>query len=93
MGAFAVATVFSGVYKEHRWVPWVAYGAAGLVGASRIALGRHFPSDVIVGGILGNSFGRMVVARQEGTEGPVARFVPIVDPVTRRAGLAWTYAW
>jgi hypothetical protein len=93
MGAFAVATVFSGVYKEHRWVPWVAYGAAGLVGASRVALGRHFPSDVIVGGILGNSFGRMVVTRQEGTERPVARFVPIGDPVTRRAGLAWTCAW
>jgi hypothetical protein len=93
MGAFAVATVFSGVYREHRWVPWVAYGAAGLVGASRVALGRHFPSDVIVGGILGNSFGRMAVTRQEGSEHPVARFVPIVDPVTRRAGLAWTYAW
>jgi hypothetical protein len=93
MGAFAVATVFSGVYKEHRWVPWVAYGAAGLVGASRVALGRHFPSDVIVGGILGNSLGRMVVTRQDGAERPVARFVPIADPLTRRAGLAWTYAW
>jgi PAP2 superfamily len=93
MGAFAVATVFSGVYREHRWVPWVAYGAAGLVGASRVALGRHFPSDVIVGGILGNSLGRMVVTRQEGTETPVARFVPIGDPVTRRVGLAWTYSW
>jgi hypothetical protein len=93
MGAFAVATVFSGVFKGHRWVPWVAYGTAGLVGASRVALGRHFPSDVIVGGILGNSFGRMVVTRQEGTERPVSRFVPVGDPVTRKAGLAWICTW
>ena len=26
--AFAVATVVSGRYRGHRWIPWVAYGAA-----------------------------------------------------------------
>jgi hypothetical protein len=93
MGAFAVATVFSGVYSEHRWVPWLAYGTAGLIGASRVALGRHFPSDVFVGAILGNSIGRMVVTRQNDSERPVSRLTPIVDPVTREVGFGWSRTW
>jgi hypothetical protein len=67
MGSFALATVFAHQYPEKRWVSWVFYGAAGLIGVSRITLGRHYPSDVLVGAILGNSIGRMVVAR--GSEG------------------------
>ncbi|HYV85131.1 MAG TPA: phosphatase PAP2 family protein [Patescibacteria group bacterium] len=92
MGAFAVATVFSGVYRDHRWVPWLAYGAAGLVGASRVALGRHFPSDVFVGAILGNSLGRMVLTRQGESEGPVSRLTPLAGPAGG-AGLVWTRTW
>jgi len=93
-GAFAVATVFSQIYSDHKWVSWVAYGTAGLIGASRVALARHFPSDVIVGGLLGNSIGRMVVARERGSESKAsARLQPYFDPAGGGAGLVWTRDW
>jgi membrane-associated phospholipid phosphatase len=53
MTAFALADVFTERYKEHRWVPWVAYGLASVVGFSRLTLQSHFPSDVFAGGLLG----------------------------------------
>jgi len=90
-GAFTVATVFAETYKDdHRWVPWAAYGAASLVGLSRLTLHRHFVGDVIVGGVIGNSVGRMVTARQR--ESQTARFEvePFFDPKTAEAGVLWT---
>jgi membrane-associated phospholipid phosphatase len=58
--AFALAAVISTRYRDHKWVPWVAYGAATLVGLSRITLQAHFPSDVFVGGMLGGTMGHFV---------------------------------
>jgi membrane-associated phospholipid phosphatase len=92
-GAFAVATVFAHVYSDHRWVSWVAYATAGLVGASRVALNRHFPSDVIVGGLLGNSMGRMVLAHQQDYNPPSSSLRPYFDPTGDEAGLVWTRDW
>jgi hypothetical protein len=92
-GAFTVATVFAHVYADQKWVSWVAYGTAGLIGASRVALARHFPSDVIVGGLLGNSIGRMVVARSQESEAPAATLQPYFDPAGDQVGLVWTRVW
>ncbi len=92
-GAFTVATVFAGTYADHRWVPWVAYGTAGLIGTSRIALARHFPSDVVVGAALGHSIGRMVMAHQAATGRVVSRFDPFVDLSRQEAGVFWTRRW
>jgi membrane-associated phospholipid phosphatase len=61
--AFSVATVFARRYRNHRWVPWVAYGAAGLIGFSRITLQSHFPADVFLGAALGYSIARFDVLR------------------------------
>jgi membrane-associated phospholipid phosphatase len=92
-GAFAVATVFAHVYQEHRWVSWVAYGTAGLIGAARVAQGRHYPSDVIVGGLLGNSFGRMAVARGQDEGRPSSTLRPYFDPTVQGSGVMWTHDW
>jgi hypothetical protein len=94
MGAFSVASVFAEKYRDKKWVPWFSYGLATLVGASRLALGRHFPGDVLVGAVLGSSIGRGVVARS-GEETPRARgtFVPVVGPDGRGVGVGWTYSW
>jgi len=64
-GVFAVATVFAHEFRDSRWVPWVAYGSAGLIALSRVSLGRHFPTDIVTGAILGNSIGRMVSHRSD----------------------------
>lgn len=62
--AFAVSTVIAERYgKQHRWVPWVAYSVAGLIGFSRITLQAHFPSDVFVGAALGYAVARFDVLR------------------------------
>jgi len=61
--AFAVATVFARRYRNHRWVPWVAYGVAGVIGFSRITLQAHFPADVFLGAALGYSISRFDVLR------------------------------
>ena len=94
MGAFSVAAVFAESYRDKKWVPWLSYGLATLVGASRLTLGRHFPGDVIVGAVLGTSIGRGVVARS-GEETPRTRgtFVPVVGPEGRGVGVGWSYSW
>lgn len=61
--AFSIATVFAERYRRHRWVPWVAYGAASLVGFSRLTLQSHFPSDIFAGAVLGYSISHFVVLR------------------------------
>lgn len=61
--AFAVATVFAHRYRQHRWAPWVAYGAATAVAFSRVTLQSHFPSDVFLGAALGFSISKFVVLR------------------------------
>jgi membrane-associated phospholipid phosphatase len=61
MMGFSVATVFARRYREHKWVPWVAYGVAGILSFSRITTGAHFPSEVFIGGALGYAIARFDV--------------------------------
>jgi membrane-associated phospholipid phosphatase len=53
MMAFSVATIFARRYREHRWVPFVAYAAASAIAFSRITTGAHFPADVFFGSSMG----------------------------------------
>lgn len=61
--AFAVATVFAHRYGHHRWVPWVAYGAASVISFSRVTNQAHFPSDVFLGAALGFTISEFAVLR------------------------------
>jgi membrane-associated phospholipid phosphatase len=61
--AFAVATVFAHRYRKHRWVPFVAYGAASLISFSRVTNQAHFPSDVFLGAALGVAIPEFAVLR------------------------------
>lgn len=58
--SFSVATVFARRYRRHRWVPYVAYGLAGVISFSRITTGAHFPSDVFFGAGAGFAIARYV---------------------------------
>ena len=64
IAAFSVATIVARRYGNHKWVPFVSYGAAALVGFSRLTLSAHFVSDVFVGAALGYSVSRFAVLRQ-----------------------------
>lgn len=64
IAAFSVATVIARRYRDHRWVPYAAYGMAALVGFSRLSLSAHFLSDVFMGAALGYSISRFSVLRQ-----------------------------
>ncbi len=54
--AFAMAVVLS--RKEPKW-RWIFYMLAVFISLSRIFLGKHFPLDVFVGGLLGWSIGKL----------------------------------
>jgi len=76
-GVFAVAAVFAQEFSDSNWIPWVAYGTAGLIALSRVSLGRHFPTDVLTGAVLGDSLGRMVSHRSDvHTEGRDPMWAP-----------------
>lgn len=63
--AFSVATVIARQYgRHHRWVPYVAYGTAALIGFSRLSLGAHFTADVFAGAALGYAVSRFAVLHQ-----------------------------
>jgi membrane-associated phospholipid phosphatase len=61
IAAASIATVIARRYRNHRWVPWAAYGFAGAIGFSRITLRAHFPSDVFLGTVLGYAIARYEV--------------------------------
>ena len=59
--ATAVATVIARRYRNHRWVPFVAYGLAGAISFSRITRSDHFPADAFFGGAMGYVIARYAV--------------------------------
>ncbi len=61
MMSFSIATVFARRYRQHRWVPYVAYGVAAAISFSRISTGAHFPSDVLFGAATGFAIARFSV--------------------------------
>lgn len=63
IAAFSIGTVIARRYGNHRWVPYAAYGAAALVGFSRLPLMSHYVSDVFMGSALGYSIARFAVLR------------------------------
>jgi hypothetical protein len=61
IATFALASVVAREYgKQHKWVPWLAYGVAGVVGAARFTGRQHYASDVLAGGAMGFFIGEFV---------------------------------
>ncbi|MDI6807863.1 MAG: phosphatase PAP2 family protein [Candidatus Eisenbacteria bacterium] len=59
---FAVSSVIASEYPRLK-IP--AYVVAGAVAFSRVYLGRHYPSDVIVGSAVGYGIGKLVYAKRK----------------------------
>jgi membrane-associated phospholipid phosphatase len=60
MESWAVASVIAHEYKDKAYVPWLAYGFASMVSASRVAAQRHYVSDVAIGATAGYLIGKLV---------------------------------
>jgi membrane-associated phospholipid phosphatase len=61
MSAFALAAVMSREYHNKPLVVFGSYGFATAVSLARVGGLNHFPSDVLVGAVLGELIGRYVV--------------------------------
>lgn len=61
---FAMATVFSEVYKDKPAVPVIMYSTAGIIGLTRLVEHQHWASDVFLGGLIGYLCGKQVVMNE-----------------------------
>ena len=59
--AFAAATVFAMEYRDKPLIPILSYSAATLIGLSRLTENKHWPIDILAGGMIGFLSGRQVV--------------------------------
>lgn len=50
---FALAAIVSSVFSERKYIPYLFYSWAIIVGYSRIYVGKHYPLDILGGAILG----------------------------------------
>jgi membrane-associated phospholipid phosphatase len=91
--SFALASVIAREYRNRKWVPWVAYGLAGVVGGARFAARQHYASDIFAGATMGYFLGKFVVDTHEAHAGHRHGVItPIVQPSTATFGAAYTFS-
>lgn len=76
VNTFAVATIFFAFYRRSAYV---GYPFATAVSLSRVYIGVHYPSDILVGAVLGVGIGASVVAGLRVT-GRRVRALRVEDP-------------
>jgi membrane-associated phospholipid phosphatase len=59
--AFAAATVYAMEYRDKPLIPILSYSAATLIGLSRLTENKHWPIDILAGGMIGYLSGRQIV--------------------------------
>ncbi len=64
-GIWATATVLTHQYPSAHIVPVLAYGSAVAISYSRMVVGAHWLSDVVVGGLIGYGCARQVMGAHE----------------------------
>lgn len=98
MESWAIASVVAHEYRDKRYVPWIAYGLASMVSASRVAAQRHYASDVAVGAAAGYLIGKFVqgryAAQSSGSKHGWLRpaIQPIIQPASGTMALSLSFS-
>jgi membrane-associated phospholipid phosphatase len=101
LSAWSLAVVVADEYSDHKLIGVGAYGLATMVGVSRFTARNHFPSDVLVGSVLGGLIGRYVyhahhdLRSEQFKSGVVHHLIPtaITPFETKRANYAVSLKW
>lgn len=102
--SFAFASVVSHEYSRYRIAPFLAYGLAATVSASRFSARKHWASDIVAGGSIGWFIGDYVfrtnVDHRIHKRGPAElktwlrpKISPIVSPASRSYALTLNWVW
>ena len=68
ISTFAMASVIAHEYHHHTWVKVLMYGYGAGVAGARLAARRHFPGDVVTGGVMGWFVGDYVYGKRHNSE-------------------------
>lgn len=89
--SFAFARVLVEETPGHRWLHLAIYGVATGVAVARVTGNNHFPSDALVGSVIGYEVGGYVYHRRSAFYLPKAKFLgfePSYNPATGSFGLS-----
>jgi membrane-associated phospholipid phosphatase len=78
---WSMASVIAHEYPRP-WVKWLVYGTATAASVTRFSGREHFPSDMVVGGVIGYLIGRHIFqahCREGLSEGCHPRKIPVAD--------------
>ena len=83
-GIWAAATILAHQYPKRKIVPALAYGTATAIGYSRMVVGAHWLSDVVVGSLIGWGSAKQVLSAHrsgypQADTGGVALGVDLLD--------------
>jgi membrane-associated phospholipid phosphatase len=68
ISTFAIGSVIAHEYPHHWWVKALIYGYGAGVAGARLAAQRHFPGDVLAGGVMGWFVGDYVYGKRHNPE-------------------------
>ena len=68
ISTFAMASVVAHEYPHHWWVTAMIYGYGAGVAVARLAADKHFPGDVVAGGVMGWFIGDYVYGKRHNPE-------------------------
>jgi membrane-associated phospholipid phosphatase len=65
---FAMGSILAHEYPRKWWIKALIYGYGGGVAAARLAANKHFPSDVVAGGVMGWFVGDYVYGKRHNAD-------------------------
>jgi membrane-associated phospholipid phosphatase len=91
---FFMAKVFNDYHPDSKW-KWVAYGGAAAatlgMGYMRLEAGKHFPSDILIGAIVGTASGLLTPTLHKNHDAKKQKWTVMPDMTNNGAGFSFNY--